>query len=156
MGKEHHYQISVAWIGNQGLGTQDYRSYERSHKISSEGKPDLMGSADPLFRGNASQWNPEELLIASLSACHMLWFLHLCSTRKIIVSEYTDTPTALLMIEASGDGLFKEAALNPLIVLTDVSRIEEARHLHEEAHQKCFIAKAINFPVKLNPSFKTG
>jgi len=150
MGKEHSYQLLVEWTGNTGQGTTDYRSYERSHRITVPGKPDLQGSAEPLFRGDASKWNPEELLLASLSACHMLWYLHLCSVHKIIVTEYQDQPFALFEVEPSGDGKIKEATLHPKILITTAEKIEEAKRLHEEAHKKCFIAKAVNFPIKIN------
>src|SRR5579872_7075602 len=109
---EHLYRISMKWTGNTGQGTKDYRSYERSHVISSQGKPDLLGSSDPLFRGDATKYNPEELLLAALSACHMLWYLHLCSEKKITVVEYIDQPTALMIIETSGSGRFKEATMH--------------------------------------------
>ncbi len=154
MGKEHSYLLDIEWTGNKGQGTLDYRSYERSLVVKAEGKPDLLGSSDPLFLGDRSKWNPEELLIASLSSCHMLWYLHLCSTKKIIVVSYHDLPTAKLIIEAQGEGHFAEATLKPEIVITDASRIEEAIHLHEDAHKKCFIAKALNFPVHLAPQVR--
>jgi organic hydroperoxide reductase OsmC/OhrA len=152
MNKEQTYKVVVEWTGNKGQGTTDYRSYERSHVFKAKGKPDLPGSADPMFQGDASRWNPEELILASLSACHMLWYLHLCSVKKIIVQEYSDQPTAKMVIEPSGDGKISEATLQPKIRITDSSRIEEAKSLHEEAHKKCFIARSINFPVHLAPS----
>jgi organic hydroperoxide reductase OsmC/OhrA len=152
MGKEHIYQLSVEWTGNKGEGTADYRSYERSHVISAKGKHDLMSSADPLFKGEASRWNPEELLLASLSACHLLWYLHLCSVQKIVVTKYQDQPTAEVMFEPTGEGRIKEAILKPVIIITDARKIDEANHIHEEAHKKCLITNSVNFPVKISPT----
>lgn len=151
---EHLYRISMKWTGNTGQGTKEYRSYERSHLISSQGKPDLFGSSDPLFRGDPTKYNPEELLLASLSACHMLWYLHLCAEHKIVVIEYIDQPTALMLIEPSGSGRFKEATLQPAIVITDSGQLGEAERLHQAAHEKCFIANSMNFPVTIKPSMQ--
>jgi organic hydroperoxide reductase OsmC/OhrA len=151
---EHLYQITVQWTGNTGEGTKDYRAYTRDHLISSKGKPDLLGSSDPMFRGDATRYNPEELLLAALSSCHMLWFLHLCSDRKITVVEYVDQPTAVMLLDATGTGRFTEATLHPSIVITDKARADEAEKLHEIAHKKCFIANSINFPTKIVSSIK--
>lgn len=150
---EHLYQVSIRWTGDTGQGTRDYRSYERSFLISSNGKPDLFGSSDPSFRGDPAKYNPEELLLASLSSCHMLWYLHLCAEHKIVVKEYKDQPTALMIVEPSGSGYFKEATLHPVIVIAS-SDVEKAEKLHQEAHKKCFIANSINFPVKIQPSIR--
>lgn len=146
---EHLYQITLKWTGNLGEGTKDYRAYSRNHLISSKGKPDLLGSSDPMFRGDATKYNPEEPLLAALSACHMLWYLHLCSDKKIVVVEYVDQPTATMVVDAAGSGRFTEATLHPHIVITDKARADEAQELHEVAHKKCFIANSINFPTKI-------
>lgn len=150
---EQNYEIGLKWTGNLGEGTKDYRSYERSYVVYADQKPDLLGSSDPDYMGDPSRWNPEELLIASLSACHMLWYLHLCSKHKIIVTEYLDRPTAIVTVSSSGYGVFEEAILHPHIKITDPSRIEEAKALHEEAHKRCFIANSLNFPVKVESNF---
>lgn len=154
MQREHSYKIDIKWTGNTGDGTRDVRSYERDHLIQAPGKPDIVCSSDPSFpKGDGTKWNPEELLIASLASCHMLWYLHLCADRKIIVMDYQDRPSGQLVIEA-GEGRFKEIVLNPLVTITDATRIHDAEKLHEQAHHKCFIARSINFPVKLNPRIR--
>ncbi len=150
----HEYKLSVKWTGSQGVGTVDYKAYDRSLTISSDGKPDILGSTDPAYRGDPAKWNPEELLLSSLSSCHMLWYLHLCAVNKIVVVDYQDTPTAVMETEKSGAGKFTSAAINPSIVITDPSRIEDAINIHKEAHQKCFIAQSVNFPVEINPEIK--
>lgn len=150
MNKEHHYQLSVQWTGNTGQGTSRYRSYERSHTISAKGKPTIAASSDPAFLGDASRYNPEELLLASLSGCHMLWFLHLCSDRGIVVIDYTDEPAGTMMETESG-GRFSEVTLKPQVTITDAALVDKANELHAEANRLCFIANSVNFPVRHEP-----
>lgn len=149
---ELNYLIHLEWTGNLGEGTKDYRSYHRSYTVNAEGKEAVQGSADPQFKGDASKWNPEEMLLSSLSACHMLWYLHLCSTHKITVSAYTDQPLANLNVDGAGNGQFTKAILRPHIVIQESEKVETARALHHEAHQKCFVARSINFPVSIEPT----
>lgn len=150
MNKEHHYRLKVEWTGNTGKGTESYRSYERSHCISAEGKPVVEASSDPAFRGDAARYNPEELLLASLSGCHMLWFLHLCSDKGIIVTAYSDNPEGT-MTESGGAGKFTGVILRPQVKITDPARTGEANALHAEANTLCFIANSVNFPVRHEP-----
>lgn len=156
MDKEHTYKIGLLWTGNNGSGTENYTSYERAHTLHAEGKPDLFGSADPLFRGDSAKWNPEELLLASLSSCHMLWYLHLCANHKIIVQTYEDTPQALMRIEKNGAGQFVSAELQPVITITQADQKQLAESLHSQAHRYCFIANSVNFPILLNPTITIG
>jgi organic hydroperoxide reductase OsmC/OhrA len=148
--KEHSYQVKVQWTGNLGPGTSHYTAYTRHHEISAPGKPPLPGSSDPAFRGDPARYNPEELLVASLSACHMLWYLHLCSVAGIIVVSYEDKATGT-MAETPEGGRFTEVVLHPHITITKPERREEALHLHEKAHHLCFIANSVNFPVRYEP-----
>src|SRR5688500_3083851 len=104
MAKEHVYTLTIAWTGNSGTGTSGYRTYERSHRISATNKPEILASSDPAFRGDKQKYNPEELLVASLSSCHMLWFLHLCADQGIIVTDYIDNPSGVMVETADGGG----------------------------------------------------
>lgn len=156
MAQEYTYQVFVRWTGNTGKGTIDSRSFERSLLISAEGKISIQGSSDPSFRGDATMWNPEELLLSSLSTCHMLWYLGLCASQKIVVKEYTDEPTGEMTIDQSGKGAFKKVILRPKIVIEDPSHIEKARKVHEDAHSKCFIANSVNFVVEIEPQISAG
>lgn len=156
MSRDHTYQVKIIWTGNKGQGTTDYRAYERAHSIIVEGKPELLCSSDPAFRGDAKKWNPEELLLASLSSCHMLWYLHLCADRGIVVIAYQDQPTAKMKIEASGAGGFVEATLFPTITITDPQQITLAHSLHPIAHEKCFIANSVRFPIEIKPMIQVG
>jgi organic hydroperoxide reductase OsmC/OhrA len=150
--KEHHYKANIAWTGNKGEGTKAYDSYGREHTISIEGKPAILGSADTPFRGDASKHNPEDMLLSSLSVCHMLWYLHLCADAGINVVKYTDNASAVMVQVQGGGGNFAEATLHPIVTITDSSMMEKANALHVEANKKCFIANSVNFPVKHEPS----
>lgn len=149
--KTHEYSLNLQWTGNSGSGTSNYRSYERSHTISIPGKSTIEGSADPAFRGDASKFNPEELLLASLASCHMLWYLHLCADSGISVTSYSDDPSGTMTETASGSGKFTEVTLRPKVQITDPLRFEEARTLHKKANELCFIANSVNFPVNHEP-----
>ena len=150
-GREHGYGVQVRWTGNQGQGTAGYRAYSREHEIHVAGKPVLVGSADPAFRGDASRHNPEDLLVAALAACHMLWYLHLCSDAGIVVTGYTDEAAGTMVQDADGGGRFREVTLRPAVSLAPGSDIARAEALHEQAHRRCFIANSVNFPVRCEP-----
>jgi len=150
--KQHSYATRTEWTGNLGAGTANYRAYARDHVISAAGKPDLAGSSDPAFRGDASRWNPEDMLIASLSSCHMLWYLHLCAQARIVVLAYYDDALGTMVEADDGGGRFVEAVLRPVAMLAAGSDAARARALHEEAHRLCFIANSVNFPVRIEPT----
>lgn len=151
MAREHHYSLSVIWTGNLGTGTSGYREYSRNHEIRSDGKPPLPGSSDPHFRGDKTRYNPEELLVASLSSCHMLWFLHFCAEAGVVVTDYCDAPVGTMAENPDGSGEFREVVLHPQVVVTDAARIPELAALHDRAHHMCFIARSVNFPVTVEP-----
>ena len=148
--KQHAYQVQVRWTGNDGEGTKTYRSYRRDHAIASAGKPEIPASSDPAFRGDRSRYNPEELLVASLSSCHMLWYLHLCSANQIVVLEYHDTAEGVMQENADGSGQFVRVTLKPAIKIAKGNDLSKARALHAEAHHLCFIARSVNFPVEVS------
>ena len=149
--KEHIYSVEICWTGNDGKGTESYKSYRRDHVIQSEGRPEIPGSSDPAFRGDPARYNPEELMVASLSACHMLWYLHLCAVNHISVLEYRDTPSGVLRENADGSGDFVRVLLNPEVKLSGDSNRSKALALHSAAHPFCFIARSVKFPVEVAP-----
>ncbi len=150
----HTYQISLRWTGNTGTGTNDYKAYSRNHTISVNNKPDVLLSSDPNFRGDNSRYNPEELLVASLSSCHMLWYLHLCSVNNIVVLDYTDKATGTMQEASNKSGVFTEVTLHPVVIITNVVMTDKAIQLHHEANKMCFIANSVNFPVRHEPVIK--
>lgn len=153
--KKHNYEIKVVWTGNEGNGTLNYKSYNRNHNIMAEGKyVGINGSSDPSFLGDQTRYNPEELFLSSLSACHMLWYLHLCSVHKIIVTDYLDKATGIMEETKNGSGKFTEVTLNPQVKITDLNMIAKANELHEEANKMCFIANSCNFEIKHKPDTK--
>lgn len=154
--KNHHYKVDIKWTGNSGKGTSNYTAYERSHVISVNEKDCIHGSSDPAFRGDKTKYNPEELFVASLSTCHMLWFLHLCSDENIIVIDYADNATGTMQETEDGGGHFIEVTLHPTVVVSDISMIEKANTLHHRANKLCFIANSCNFPVHHKPNCKAA
>jgi len=151
MSKQHTYQLSIKWTGNNGNGTADYASYERSHRVSVAGKKPLDCSSDSPFRGDKTKHNPEDFLLASLSACHMLWFLHLCADEGIVVTDYHDNAEGKMIQTTNGSGYFTEVILSPVVTVQDVTMISKANELHKKAHQYCFIANSVKFPVYHKP-----
>lgn len=149
----HAYTVTITWSGNTGQGTAAYRAYERSHVVEAPGKPPVLCSSDPSFRGDRARYNPEELLVASLSSCHMLWYLHLASVAGIVVQAYEDIAEGVMTEQADGGGAFTEVVLTPEIALASGSDLAQARALHADAHAKCFIANSVSFPVRLEPAF---
>ncbi len=148
MNGQHNYQLSLKWNGNRGTGTSGYRAYDRTYTIQIEHKIDLEGSADPSFRGDKTKHNPEDLLVAALSSCHMMSFLHVCAVGGVIVVDYVDHATGHMVTTSDGAGYFTEVTLNPVVTVAAPSMIEKANEFHEKANRLCFIANSVNFPVK--------
>ena len=149
---QHEFHLSMQWTGNLGQGTSGYRVYSRNHDVTAPGKATSIAcSAAPAFRGDAARYNPEELLIAALSNCHMLSMLHLCADAGISVTGYTDEPTGTMRLNAGGSGEFVSVTLRPRMTVADPSQAAQAEALHERAHQLCFIARSVNFPVLTQP-----
>lgn len=154
MHPEHNYQLTVRWTGNNGTGTSSYRAYERSHTIQIDNKVDIKGSSDPVFHGDKTVHNPEDLLLASLSACHMMSYLHVCVKAGIVVTDYIDNAIGKMAVNDDGSGHFTEVTLNPIVTVSDSSMLEKANELHKTANQLCFIANSVNFPVRHFPQSK--
>jgi organic hydroperoxide reductase OsmC/OhrA len=152
MNKEHQYKAAIVWTGNLGQGTANYTAYDRSYDIVIDHKVNIKGSSDPAFRGDHAKHNPEDLFLASVSSCHMLWYLHFCAVNDIVVTEYSDNATGTMVESAVNGGQFTEVMLNPRVVITDASKVELAASLHGEANKHCFIANSLNFKVKHNAS----
>lgn len=148
MNGEHRYALRSEWTGNRGTGTSGYRDYDRAVTIAVEGKPDLQASSDKPFRGDPSKWNPEDLLLASLSECHLLSYLHACVSAGVVVVSYSDEATGLMTEDGRGGGAFTEVVLHPRVVVAEASMIEAAEAAHAQANAWCFIANSMNFPVR--------
>ena len=145
--KQHTYTIEMRWTGNDGAGTSTYRAYRRDHDLQAEGKPAIPGSSDPAFRGDRTRYNPEELLVSALSACHMLAYLHLCAVNDVNVSAYRDSAVGEMRENADGSGEFTRVVLRPKVTITS-GDAAKAADLHHRAHELCFIARSVNFPVE--------
>ena len=152
---QHVYKLTIKWTGNTGEGTANYRAYERSHTISAVNKPDLLASSDPIFRGDKQKYNPEELLVAALSGCHLLSYLYVSVAAGVVVVDYVDEATGTMIETPDGSGHFAEVVLNPQVTVTESSMIERANELHEKANKLCYIANSVNFPVHHQPSCRS-
>lgn len=159
MGLLHTYNATITWTGAGDAGTRSYTAYSRDHEVAFPGKPALPGSAEPSFRGDPARYNPEELLVGSLSQCHMLWFLHLASADGVVVTGYVDNPVGTMRVEAAGAGQFTQVVLHPVVTVASLSRTdgrtisdEELDLLHAKAHEHCFIARSVSFPVRHVPA----
>lgn len=149
MTKIHKFPTHIKWTGNRGSGTSTYKAYDRTWDMSASGKDIIHCSNDPMLGGNPSKYNPEDMLIAALASCHMLWYLHLCSEAGVTVLAYEDNPVGIGESEPSGKGKFTEAVLRPKITITADSDADKAVAIHDEIHNYCFIARSVNFPVCL-------
>jgi organic hydroperoxide reductase OsmC/OhrA len=153
---KHSYEVAIEWRGNRGTGTSDYKSYGREHVVSAAGKPQIDGSADRAFRGDVDRWNPEELLLAALSQCHLLSYLHVAASHGVVVTAYADSATGIMEQTSDGGGHFLSATLRPVVTIdvgtAGVHQLELAESLHAEASSKCFIAASVNFPVGHEPT----
>jgi organic hydroperoxide reductase OsmC/OhrA len=148
--QRHHYRVDVEWTGNLGAGTQSYRGYRRDHTIHVVGKPVLAASSDPTFHGDAARYNPEDLLLAALSSCHMLSYLHMANVAGVVVTAYVDAAEGTLETAGNG-GRFVEVVLRPVVTISAGSDPTKAAAAHADAHHACFIANSVNFPVRCEP-----
>jgi len=153
MAKQHEYSARIVWTGNAGEGTRRYRGYARTWDIATPGKPIVHCSNDPLLGGDPALPNPEDLMLATVSACHMLWYLHLACNAGIVIHNYTDEPVAVGETATNGAGRFLGATLRPRIEVEPGADLDKAAALHGEVYQYCFIARSINFPVAYEPDF---
>src|ERR1700712_1977808 len=156
MSKQHPFESKVIWTGNRGEGTTSYRAYDRTWEIRTPGKAVIACSNDPLLGGNASLPNPEDLLLSALSACHMLWYLHLASTAGIVVVGYEDNPMWIGETSPNGAGRYLSATLRPAIRLRAGADLERADAIHREVPTYCFIARSVNFPVTYEATYPEG
>ncbi|WP_129658771.1 OsmC family protein [Rothia uropygialis] len=147
----HSYDVTITWTGNLGPGTDSYTSFNRDHRVESAGLPPIEGSADPAFRGDPDRWNPEQLLVASLSQCHMLWYLHLAASAGVAVIAYRDRAEGVMVMGPDGSGRFERVILNPRVTISMESDPDKALALHGSVGQYCFIARSVNFPVEHKP-----
>ncbi|MBK0064963.1 MULTISPECIES: OsmC family protein [unclassified Acinetobacter] len=151
----HQYDVKIRWIGNIGDGTKSYQSYTRDFLIENHNKPSICGSADPAYRGDPTKWNPEDLMVAAASACHKLWYLHLCAVNGVCIMDYVDHACGF-MEDAHPEkrGHITHIILKPHVILQAKKSLDLAKQLHQQAHHECMIANSVNFPILCEPSFE--
>ena len=154
MAKAHHFNTSIHWTGNKGQGTASYDSYERSHTLNISGKAPIQLTSAEAFRGAPGIHNPEDIFLASLSSCHMLWYLHLCATNQVVVTAYEDHATGIMEMQPDGSGAFTSVVLHPAVTVASPDMVTLANTLHEQANKMCFIANSCNFPISHQPICK--
>lgn len=152
-GHNHTYRIQVTWTGNTGNGTVRPNGYSRDHEIAADGKIVIPASSDPAFNGDPTRYNPEELLVAALSECHMLWYLSRCAKHGVTVTAYVDNTEGVMEENPDGSGQFTQVVLRPQITLANPDQRDLADAQHHEAHEMCFIARSVNFPVTVEPTY---
>jgi organic hydroperoxide reductase OsmC/OhrA len=146
----HLFRAKLVWVGAEAGPAVTYEGYSREYRIEIEDKPPLAGSSAPVYRGDPDLHNPEDLLVASLSACHMLWYLHLCTDAGIHVGAYVDDAEGKLG-RRDGKMAFTEVVLRPKATILQGDP-EKAMALHGDANRACFIANSVNFPVVHEPA----
>ncbi|MDQ1083414.1 MULTISPECIES: OsmC family protein [Microbacterium] len=156
MNGEHQYRLHATWTGDRGSGTSGYRDYDRAVTLEVDGKPAIAASADKPFRGDPAKWNPEELLLAALSECHLLSYLHACVTTGVVVTGYEDDASGTMQEDGNSGGAFTEVVLRPRVRVAEESMVEAARAAHAQARAWCFIANSVNFPVRHEPEITVG
>jgi len=152
---EHHYSAHLIWDGNRGDGTATYAGYGRQYRVLIDGKPELQGTADVAFRGDADRFNPEDLFLAAISSCHMLSYLALCAKYGIRVVAYEDAATGIMKEDGKGGGRFEEVVLHPVVTVAEEAQVERAMKLHERAHETCFIANSCRVPIHHRPTVRS-
>jgi len=150
MSRTHDYRLHLAWTGAAHGPTTSYQAYSREYRIEIDGKPALRGTADPMFRGDAALHNPEDLLVAALSSCHLLSYLALAARAGVHVVDYEDDASGTMAFEGGG-GHFTEVVLRPRVTIAPGADAALAEALHREAHATCFIASSVNFAVRHEP-----
>lgn len=147
----HLFKVALNWMKKDNISSSLSRIYTKSHHISIEGKPDLEVSAAKAFKGDPNLYNPEDLLLSSLTSCHMMSYLYCCMQYKIEVISYQDHSEATLQVNPDGSGKIVKVDLFPEIIISNSSQIELALSLHKKANELCFIANSCNFPVYHHP-----
>jgi organic hydroperoxide reductase OsmC/OhrA len=146
---EHSYRLTTRWAGAGEAGITD-DAFPREFRIAVAGKTEIVGSADPAFRGDTSKHNPEELLLAALSGCQLLSYLALAARAKLRVLAYEDEATGRIDMK-DGRVRFVEAVLHPTVTIAGDADAAKAEALHAQAAAICFIANSVNFPVRHEP-----
>lgn len=151
----HEYHVTITWTGNLGTGTSGYKHYSRDFALAAEGKPSIAGTSDLTFHGSPGRWNPEEMLVAALSSCHKLSYLHLCAVNDVVVTAYVDQAEGFMRFDSkTGAGRFERVILRPRVTISTSSDTATANALHHKAHELCFIANSVNFPVECQPQIE--
>lgn len=149
--ERHEYRSTLVWTGARSGSTTSYQAYSREYEFHSGDKPRFKASADPHFRGDPTLYNPEDLLVMALSACHLLSYLAECARGGVHVVAYEDDARGIMSMR-DNRLRFTEVVLRPRVTVAAVDQVERARELHHKAHEDCYVANSVNFPVRHEPT----
>lgn len=133
--------------------------YSRAHSWTFDGGLTVAASSSPAIVpepwSDAANVDPEEAFVASLSSCHMLWFLSITGSKGFVVKSYSDNAAGVMAKNASGKLAITQVTLNPKVLFDDAQSPSKAElsDLHKAAHSKCFIANSVNSNITINPDF---
>jgi organic hydroperoxide reductase OsmC/OhrA len=153
--KTHEYKSHLTWNAGSPNPAFNYATYSRTHTVAVAGKPNLDLSSDPLFRGDGTRYNPEDLFVASLSSCHLLSYLAICAREGVTIVAYEDKASGTMTIRDDGSGKFEEVTLRPVVTIAPGSDQKRALELHDLAHKQCFIASSVAIPVRHEATIKS-
>jgi organic hydroperoxide reductase OsmC/OhrA len=154
----HPYSAQILWQrnGQDFLGNR----YSRRHLIRFDGGAELAGSSSPhvvpVPQSDPAGVDPEEAFVASLSSCHMLWFLSLASRQGFCVESYIDNAQGVMARNAAGKFAMTQVTLRPQATFSGAKRPtrEQLDALHHQAHEECFIANSVTTQVRCEPAYR--
>ena len=146
------HRMTLRWSRDGGPYARN--NYNSAHTIRFEGGQSVVSSAAPEFGGDAAQTDPEELLVASLSSCHMLTFLAVAANRGYVLDAYEDDAEGTLGKNEQGVTFLAHATLRPKVTFSGDKRPtpEEYEQLHARAHRGCFMANSVKTAMVVQPA----
>jgi organic hydroperoxide reductase OsmC/OhrA len=142
-GSKHVFASTLTWTG--GPSTRDY-------VVRTADGAEIAGSAPVMFKGDGTRASPEDMTVAALSACQMLTYLAFCARKGITVVAYEDRAEGTLDRVGPGKIKFVDVVLRPRVRVADAKDVAAAAALHHDAHEACFVANSVNFPVRVEPA----
>ena len=157
MSDNHHFEATVRWPAESTQKLPPDPAFSRNAILGSPGHADVPGSAPTVFGGDATRYNPEELVTLALAHCHMLTYLALAAKKRVAVLAYEDRATVELGKDpVSGKMKLLSAQLRPKVTVARGTDVNEALAMHAKAHEYCFVANSVNFPVANAPEIVEG
>jgi organic hydroperoxide reductase OsmC/OhrA len=152
-----HHTAEISWL----RGTQDFvgNRYRRKHLLRFDGGIEIAGSSSshvvPLPMSDACAVDPEEMFVASIASCHMLWFLSIAAKYNFCVDRYDDKPVGIMQRNKDGKMAMTKVTLKPSVQFsgTEIPSYDQLNKMHHEAHAECFIANSVTTDVCCEPVY---